>query len=368
MNPKLLIVQPYLTAYRLPVFAEMASEVPLELASSPPPPGSGFGTPEHAGTRIREHHLLPECTLAGGRLFYQVGLPTLVWQRRPSNILIAANPRNLSLWLTLILGRLLGLKCYAHGQALYDRGSRSALSNKVYWLITRLARRYICYTRSGLESLQHLAPPERLAVAENSLVVEHSLPPAVRSTGTLGILFIGRLREASRPTILVQAVAEARRRSGLNLQLHVIGAGPDSAKLPSESWLHRHGEIYEQVRIRDIARECAVGCYPGDAGLSVVHYMALGLVPVVHDRLDLHMGPEPSYVIDGVNGRRFAHEKGGADLVEIIAELFADPIRQRQLAEAAYESYQSLSRPSLGIRLLQAMDLIAETEEKTDER
>ena len=44
LRPQLLIVQPYLTAYRLPVFAELAAAFQgTLLASSPPTQGSGYG-------------------------------------------------------------------------------------------------------------------------------------------------------------------------------------------------------------------------------------------------------------------------------------------------------------------------------------
>lgn len=359
MKTTLLIVQPWLTAYRLPVFAEMAAVVAVELASSPPPPGSAFGAVGIDGTAIRAHHLLPEQHLAGGRLVRQRGLLRLLLRRRPDRLLIAANPRYLSLWLALLLSRLLGIRSYAHGQALYDRGRSSRRSNALYWLMTRLASRYICYTPSGLESLRGLAPPERLAVAENSLAIEAELPPGQHRPEARGVLFIGRLREDSRLDLLIEAMRAARDRTGLDLQLHVIGGGTLPA--PAPAWLQHHGELYEQARIRDIARDCRVGCYPGDAGLSVVHYMALGLVPVVHDRLDLHMGPEPSYVLDGRNGCRFPHADGAEGLARLLAGLFAEPARMRSLSEAAFAQYRQLSKPSLARRLLAAMDLDATT-------
>lgn len=355
----LLIVQPYLTAYRLPVFAEIARHFGrVILAASPAPAQSGYGQPGIEGTGIERHVLLPETRLLGGRLLWQHGLVKLLWTSRPAKLLIAANPRALSFWMALLMCRLLGIACYSYGQGFYDKPHPPRWLVLVYRLLIASSRCYICYTASGVESLRRQGIGGTLLVAENSLLLSTPSSPEEKSGTELGVLYLGRLREGCNLGLLIDSMAAARTGTTLDLQLHVIGDGSFAAALKAEygglKWIHWHGEIYEQSTVREIARHCRIGCHPGDAGLSVVHFMGLSLIPVIHDRLDLHMGPEPSYVVDAVNGRRFAHAEAARSLPEVLAELFTAGGGEA-LHVAAFRSYQQLNEPSLGLRLVRIL-------------
>ena len=359
MQPQLLIVQPYLTAYRLPVFAELAKHFgDVILVSSPPSANSGFGRPSIANTAIRSHLLLPERRLFGGRLHWQQGLVRLLIETRPTKLLIAANPRSLSFWAALFACRWLGVSCYSHGQGLYNKPNPPAWLVGAYKILVRFSKCYICYTTSGMESLQSQGITGRLTVAENSLQLTATCRPSEKSGTEMGVLFLGRLRAGCNLSLLVSSLDAARRKTGFNLQLHVIGDGELAAELQAEhatqKWITWHGEIYQQDQIRVIAQHCRVGCHPGDAGLSVVHCMGLSLVPVIHDRLDLHMGPEPSYVCDGGNGRRFSHADAEQSLLNVLTELFT--ANNHHMASAAFDTYHTLSHPPLAKRLLRVLN------------
>lgn len=356
----LLIVQPYLTAYRLPVFDALARHFPgTVLASSPPPAGSGYGEPAIAGTAIRRHVRLPERRLLGGRLLWQQGLLALMLRERPARLLITANPRALSTWAALLLGRLLAIPCHGHGQGFYDKPAPPRWLVLAYRAMLALMHRYIAYSESGAESLRRAGVQGPMAVADNSLELDATTAPAEKTGAETGVLFLGRLREGHRLDLLIEALREARARTGLPLQLHVVGDGADAAALRQRHagtrWLHWHGGRYSHAEVRDIARACRVGCYPGDAGLSVVHYMGLSLVPVVHDRLDLHMGPEPSYVIDGDTGRRFDHADPLASLTGVLVDLFTTA-DCAALAARAHARYRALNEPPLGSRIARILD------------
>lgn len=352
-------MQPYLTAYRLPVFAKVAELFgDVILASSPSAINSGFGQPTISGTAIQRHVLLPEKRLFGGQLLWQQGLLRLLIEARPSKLLIAANPRALSFWMALFACRWLGISCYSYGQGFYDKPSPPAWLVIAYRIIIRFSNCYICYTASGVESLRRQGIRGNLVVAENSLHLAVPVPPSEKSGKELGVMFLGRLREGCNLSLLIDSLASARSGTGLNLHLHVIGNGELAAELKSQyaaqPWITWHGELYQQSKIRSIAEHCRVGCYPGDAGLSVVHYMGLSLAPVIHDRLDLHMGPEPSYVSDGENGRIFSHSDATQSLPKILSELFTDN-NSAHLAESAFSTYRMLTEPPLAERLLRVL-------------
>lgn len=350
----LLIVQPYLTAYRLPVFVEIARHFgKVTLASSPAPVQSGYGVPAIGGTPLTRQVLLPMRSWLGGRLLFQQGLISLIWRLRPDKLLITANPRMVSFWMALLLCRGLGIDCYAHGQGLFNKPQPGLVRVLAYRLLIALSTRYVCYTESGLEGVRKAGITKKLAVAQNSLCIAATVAPAEKTLQELGVLFLGRLREGSALDLLINAIAVVRERTGLDISLQVVGGGVQAAALRTahrQDWIVWHGEIYDAERIRDISRSCRVGCYPGAAGLSLLHYMALSLVPIVHDRLDLHMGPEASYVQDGVNGLLFSHSEVATRLPQVLTRIFNGGLSP-MLASAAHETYCQLNEPSLGERL-----------------
>ena len=361
-RPRLLVVQPYLTAYRLPVYAQMARECDVVLVSSPPGQGEGFGWPAIEGTRIRKHILVPETQLAGGRLLWQGGLLRILATFRPDKVLCAANPRALSFWLLMLACRLRGIECYAHGQGAYGRRTLSTLRRWMYRLLVAMSSRYLCYTESVRASLMRVVDARKLAVVANSLEIGATLPPEQKTWTEPGVLFVGRLRAGSQVDLLVDAAARARFFCP-DLVLHIVGAGPEEEALRRRyrgvDWVRWHGAVYDEARVREISRACGVGCYPGHAGLSVVHYMALSLVPVVHDRLDLHMGPEPSYIRSGENGLNFRFSHAVDSLAHALEAALTDRVLRQRLGTAAYQTYVDLTRPALSRRFLQAMQLDA---------
>jgi glycosyltransferase involved in cell wall biosynthesis len=361
-RPRLLIVQPCLTAYRLPVYAEMARECDVYLASSPPQQDAGFGAPAIEGTGIREHFLVPEKKLAGGRLLWQGGLLRILAAVRPDKVLCAANPRALSFWLLMLACRLRGIEVYAHGQGAYGRRTLSTMRRWMYRLLVALSSRYLCYTESVRSSLLGAVDERKLAVVANSLEIRESLPPEHKTWAEPGVLFLGRLRAGSQLDLLIDAAASVRSRCA-NLVLHIVGAGPEEKALRQRygalDWVQWHGAVYDEARVREISRACGVGCYPGHAGLSVVHYMALSLVPVVHDCLELHMGPEPSYVRSGENGLSFQLARSVDSLAQVLQAALTDRALRQRLATASHDTYLELTRPALSRRFLHAMRLDA---------
>ena len=352
---KVTLVQPLIASYRIPYYEDLAARTDLTLLSSSADPRQGFGEFEVKGRGWR-HKLLKTYRPFGEKVFlYQAGIARHVLTERPDAVIIFANLRYLSFWTTALLCRLLGVRVYGHGHGIYKKPHPGRAWRLAYALLGRLLTGYICYTESVATSLRNIGfPAERLAVAENSLHNAHVVKPEEKTGRENGLLFIGRLREGSGLELLVDAIASLRASGGRPLELHVIGGGQHLAayreRWAALPWVVLHGEIFDDKGIADISRQCFAGCYPGDAGLSIVHLMSMSLPPITHDDLVSH-GPEPSYIENGVNGVLYSKSGTGLSLEAAIAQLSTGPERLAQMQRASFETYTTLSAPSLGERI-----------------
>jgi glycosyltransferase involved in cell wall biosynthesis len=344
-----------LSSYRVPFFVELAERCQVDVFFSPAPPGLGFGEmtlPDAPNLRCFQ---VPSIQPLAGRLgTFQRGLLGYILRQRPDALLLSANLRNLSFWGAVVCARLLGIPVYAHGHGPFKKKRIGVVYRRMMQAVLRLVTGYICYAPAVRQSfLQHGFGEKKLAVAHNSLANPCRVRPEEKSGGETGVLFIGRLRKGSNLPLLIRVIGKIRDSDRLPLRLHVIGAGVEEAGLREAAgacpWVVFHGEIYDAEKIRAISLACFLGCYPGNAGLSVVHMMSLSLPVVTHNQLWAH-GPEPSFIRDEVSGWLYDHADADRSLQEAIRTLACDPARVARMQEEAFADYQSLTDPSLAER------------------
>jgi glycosyltransferase involved in cell wall biosynthesis len=353
---RVCVVQPILSNYSLPVFLELAEHCGVDLFFSLAAKDSGFGAvalPPAPNIRY-----FPVATLKpfGDRLaMFQRGLLGYIFRQRPDAIFLSANPRELSFWCAVLCGWFLGIPVYAHGHGPLKKKRISAVYRTAMQSLLRLVRSYICYAPIVRESfLRHGFDETKLTVAHNSLISPFPVRPEEKTGNEQGILFVGRLRKNNGLPMLIRVMKKIRETDRLPLLLHVIGAGEDEARLRELArgcpWISFHGEVYDFRKIREVSLDCFLGCYPGNAGLSVVHLMSLSLPVVTHDDLHAH-GPEPSFIRDGVSGWLYDHADPEPSLYRALRSLACDPAKVAQMQQAAFADYQSLADPSLAERL-----------------
>jgi glycosyltransferase involved in cell wall biosynthesis len=222
-------------------------------------------------------------------------------------------------------------------------------------VLLKLATSYICYAPIVRQSfLDHGFPGRKLSVAHNSQTNHFPVRPQVKTGLEKGVLFVGRLREGNQLSLLVRALERIRREDELPLTLHVIGSGEQAELVRKEArerpWIVLHGELFDQERIRAVSLGCFIGCYPGNAGLSVEHLMSLSLPVVTHDDLPSHQGPEPSFIRNGVSGLLYDHNHPEESLYHAIRSLAIDPLLLAKMRQAAFKDYQELVNPPLSDR------------------
>ena len=358
-RPTVFYVQPLIARYRVEVVESLNRLFNVKVfARSEGVEASGFSreTPhceEFVETRIER--------LLSRRIRIQSHVLARIVRERPDAVLIFADVRYVSLWLALVAGRAIGVPVLIHGQGLYRHRPAGLLRTVCYRLAVALATRYVCYTDASRASLERIGCPHgKLVVANNSLTVSQTVDPSAKSGAEDGVLFIGRLREGAQLERLIDAVG-ALRAEGRRITLHVVGGGEHGERLRREYGARDdvvwYGAVFDDAQIAAISRRCRVGCYPGAAGLSIVHMFALSLPPVVHDRLPLHMGPEPGYVEHGRSGFVFASDGGTDGLAAVLRQVWAlPPDAMRAAAAAAHATYRELNSPTLGNRLATIVD------------
>jgi glycosyltransferase involved in cell wall biosynthesis len=346
----LLIIQEILPKYRLDVFNEIAQVSDGKVTVFSDASTSDFGDVNVDTTSF-------EFVKAKWHKYF--GIFKHDWQslklwRSHDVTLHVADFKFLSLWILLLLTYFSSKKIYLHGQGGYKK--KGQFVKLIYSTVMLLSDGYICYTEYSKEALKMKVPRflhKKISVCDNTLKIK-PVDHVLTINQSNSIFYIGRLR----PGCEIENLLNASKNSSLHVE--VIGSGDiqylEILQHEFKTTATFHGAVFDEQKQREIASSCIAGAYGGDAGLSVVHYMALGLPVIVHGEIDKHMGPEPSYVVDGVNGLIF--ERNNIDsLSEKISLLVKNNELRYSLAQGALHTFKSMQCPTMAIKFVKIMGL-----------
>lgn len=273
----------------------------------------------------------------GRRFLMQTGHLREVCAARTA--VLELNPRILSNWLLLAARRLRRRRSLVWGHA-WPRAGRGSRSDRVRRLMRTLAGDVIVYSETEASALRPSLRSGRVFAAPNALYGQEYAPPTdLRALDVPSFLYVGRLVEAKRPRLLVEAFLEARPNLPSGSRLYLVGDGPERAKLAAiaERELgpeHRasvqfFGHSTDQLLLSDLYGRSVASVSPGYVGLSLIQSLYHG-VPMIIARDEPH-SPEIEAAHDGFNAAFF---EGGsvsalaARLREFAAE--ADSWAQRR--------------------------------------
>lgn len=354
----MLVVQPIISSYRLPYFKKIASRWDTLFLASDSNKLTGF-----ADITTKDLSFIKTTTLSfwDGKLNYQKGVLSNMIKYQPKKLYIGADARSLSYWLVLVVAKIFGIQVYSHGQGAYRKERLTFVDKLQFNLMVAMSCRYICYTEYSKKTLMRfISNPEKLRVADNTILNDFPVEDkrSIYRANEFGVLFVGRLREQVGLSSLFEVIKKLNG-DGIKCTLHVVGGGGDEAYLRSlaggEPYIVFYGKIYDDEKIANISKECIFGIHPGNAGLSIVHYMSLSLIPIVHDRIAYHMGPEPSYILNKKNGLTYKYNDFD-DLYKLLDVTFSDRDCLLPISREAYKTYCNLSDPDLGDKLIEIMD------------
>lgn len=344
----LLYQQIPLVAYRFPIFSELATLCELIHVGPQKANQEGFSISKIDGTSIKRQYFLKEKQFFNGSIRYQSNVLSVLRKENPDVVLSFSGHRYISYWILLLYCWIRKKRIVLHTQGPYKQ-KRSPVFRFMYKIDTIFSKKIICYTDHSKKSFSKVGiNSSKLRVAKNSILNKYPICPQDKNYGKKGVLFLGRLREGSGLELLFESLLPIVER--YNITLHVIGDGAKrdyyEKKYGQKDWTKFYGSIYSQERISQISEECILGCYPGNSGLSIVHYMSLGLPPITHDMISKHQGPEPSYIVNGENGFLFDYNNQLESLSKLFEKLFSNIDTIKDAANKAFYTYNSLITPS----------------------
>jgi glycosyltransferase involved in cell wall biosynthesis len=348
---KLLLVDYLCTEYRKYYYEELATLYDFSLSSTKDEIKQGFNTVSINAKRV----ILDEISFWNGKIKFQKGMIPLLQQLHPRVIICALGNRYLNQWILLLYCKWKKIDLYLHDPGPYSKTQYLAFYRLMYKLILLCCKGIICYTPFSKESFLKIGiRSKKLFVAENSIYNDCDVSPNEKNYKEKGILFIGRLREGSRLDILINAV-NSLRNIGFDVFLHIIGDGEFRErylnKFKNTEFIQWHGKIYDSHEIARISKECLLACYPGNAGLSLVHYMSLSLPILTNNNVAAKCGPEASYIRDNYNGWFFDYDHAETSLFEKLKEILNHGDDIARLGHNAYRTYYELTHPSYAQRV-----------------
>jgi glycosyltransferase involved in cell wall biosynthesis len=354
-NKKLLIIQPILTSYRKKLFDDLSDNFHKVDIYSIQNSGNGFKS------NIQGKFNSIHTPLIGNRnkIYYQKGIIFSIIKNRPTAIFLTADFRAVHYFLILLIAKILHIPIFSHGQGLYDKPTPSLIHRVLFKTTIWLSSSYVCYTKSVYQTLVDIGiKPNKLSIMDNTILNEFPVRSEEKTNTKNKLLYIGRLREGCNLELLFDAM-RILEEDTIKFTLDIVGDGEKRVELEKYTKklnldINFLGAIYDDELISELSKESKVGIYPGDAGLSIVHYMSLSLVPIVHSDLTKHMGPEPSYIKDNENGLMFICDDKNS-LADVIRKALKEKELSKTLSKSAFNTYESLLSPTMAEKLMNTM-------------
>ncbi len=354
-NRTLLIVQPLIASYRKNLYDELSDYFDKVNIYSNKNIKNGF----KSDVKGKFNSIHTPFIGKREKIYYQTGIVSSIIKNKPTAIYLSADFRAAHYYIILVVAKMLNIPIFSHGQSLYNKPNPNLIHKFLFKITISLSSSYICYTESAYQTLIDIGiNPNKLSIMDNTIVNKFPIRPNEKINIKNKLCYIGRLREGCNLELLFDAMKLLKDKN-IELSLDIVGDGEKRASL--EQYIKKLdlninfcGAIYNDKIISELSKESKIGVYPGDAGLSIVHYMSLSLIPVVHDDLTKHMGPEPSYIKHNENGLMFKRDNVDS-LAEVIKIALEDEILFKSLSQNAFDTYEKLSSPTMAQKLWNIM-------------
>lgn len=353
---RVVIQQPALTKYRIPVFRELARRPGIDLlVAYGDEKGIANAQPEGFAAELvplHDYHL-PGAVVRWHSAQWRYGT-----KARADVVVMSWSTRYLSLLPGIFRAKWngLGTVLWGHGYSKAEtrlrqrvRQAVSDLGDALLFYNNTAAQRYIDDGYSQAErifvALNTLDQGGIRAAADSWRNDPARLDAFRRDQGIAGrpiVLFVSRLLEGNRTDLLVAAMPDLLRQFP-DLLAVVIGDGPagpalraQARSLGVEHAVRFLGAVYGEEQLAPWFLSSKVFCYPANIGLSIIHAMIYGLPVITSSKVEAQ-NPEIEAFRDGVNGL-YCVEGDAASLTSSLRTILADPALQARLAAGAADT------------------------------
>jgi len=351
---RVIVHQPALPKYRVPVFRELASRPGIQMSlwysEEPGLPNvapDGFDGRPIKVRRIKDGTFIwsPEQLRSATRAVADV-------------LVLPWNTRYLSLVPTLMLARArgIGTVIWGHGYSKKESALRSFARRRP----VRLADAAMFYSRSVRDRFAEGEPDtSKLFVAPNAL--DQGPIQAARESwlsrpellaqfqkdkgidGEDNIIFVSRLEWANRVDLLVKATAVLAKGERPSVKTIVVGAGPElenlrrlAADLGILDNMRFTGAVYGEQDIAPYWLSAKCFCYPRNIGLSLIHAFGYALPVVTTDSRE-SQNPEIDAFEPGQNGLTY-RDQDVDDLARVLNQMLGDREATGAMSRRAHET------------------------------
>lgn len=353
---RVIIIQPTLAKYRLPIFQELANRSGLDIKLV-------YGAskdlenvqPEGFNAEYSQMHFIP----IGNQKVYFHGAQWKHVKRRYADVVVLNwTPRYITLLPALLKAKWnrVPVVLWGHGASKRDRWSYRFGR----WLTGKLGNALLFYDQDTANlHIERGWKREKLFVAPNAIdsaPIEAAREKWASPAGRLDrfkqeaeiekgpvILFVSRMARKNRLELLVEATSRLVA-DFPDIKTVIIGNG-DKERLRFQQMAIKLGVEKQTIFLKGIYIEediapwflsADVSCYPENMGLSLLHAFWYG-VPVVTSNCRECHGPEFSVLETGINGLAYKH--GNLDsMVSSLKQLLGDGPMRQTMSEAARET------------------------------
>jgi glycosyltransferase involved in cell wall biosynthesis len=288
------------------------------------------------------------------RLLWQHGavLPAVF----ADNVLLEFNPRILSVWITVGLRKILRRQTALFGHA-WGRHGRGR-SDKPRDILRRTAGRLVVYTESEAVELRAHDRQADVVAAGNAVYALSDAGAAPLRQDPTTFIYVGRLVQAKKPHLLLEAFVLARPRMP-GARLLFVGEGAERPALERRvneakvsSAVSFAGHLDDVEALREAYADAVASVSPGYAGLSLTQSLWFG-IPMLIARDEPH-APEIEAALEGETSYFCPSDSPpemAAGLLRFWAEREAWSQRREDLARRCAERY---SLDAMAARLIDA--------------
>lgn len=248
-------------------------------------------------------------------------------------LILELNPRILSVWLIILIRKLLGKKTVLWGHA-WPRAGMHSPTDKLRNVMRKLADGILVYTHTQKAELADRMPGKKIVVAPNSLYSNSEM--YFEQQERLNFIYVGRLVDSKKPRLLIRAFYESKLFE-FGAKLIIVGAGPESepcrqlaAELCINDAVVFTGHVSDLTQLRKLYSGCIASVSPGYVGLSITQSFSFG-TPMIISKDERH-SPEIEAAAIGENSVFFATDSEG-DLAKKLRSFWDDRVSWAAKAE-----------------------------------